>query len=121
MPVSELTDRILNDSRLADHYRMDEREDRLENITELIGSMREFELSRDDDDDRALDAYLQEIALYTNADSAPDKDKVKLMTIHQSKGLEFPTVFVTGLTEGAFPNHRSIRERRQDGEKEDAP
>ena len=44
MPVSELTDRILNDSRLADHYRMDEREDRLENITELIGSMREFEL-----------------------------------------------------------------------------
>ena len=119
MPVSELTDRILNDSRLADHYRMDEREDRLENITELIGSMREFELSRDDDDDRALDAYLQEIALYTNADSAPDKDKVKLMTIHQSKGLEFPTVFVTGLTEGAFPNHRSIRERRQDGEEEE--
>ena len=119
MPVSELTDRILNDSRLADHYRMDEREDRPENITELIGSMREFELSRDDDDDRALDAYLQEIALYTNADSAPDKDKVKLMTIHQSKGLEFPTVFVTGLTEGAFPNHRSIRERRQDGEEEE--
>ena len=119
MPVSELTDRILNDSRLADHYRMDEREDRLENITELIGSMREFELSRDDDDDRALDAYLQEIALYTNADSAPDKDKVKLMTIHQSKGLEFPTVSVTGLTEGAFPNHRSIRERRQDGEEEE--
>lgn len=118
MPVSELTDRILNDSRLADHYRMDEREDRLENIAELIGSMREFELSRDDDD-RALDAYLQEIALYTNADSAPDKDKVKLMTIHQSKGLEFPTVFVTGLTEGAFPNHRSIRERRQDGEEEE--
>lgn len=119
MPVSELTDRILNDSRLADHYRMDEREDRLENIAELIGSMREFELSRDDDDDRALDAYLQEIALYTNADSAPDKDKVKLMTIHQSKGLEFPTVFVTGLTEGAFPNHRSIRERRQNGEEEE--
>ena len=119
MPVSELTDRILNDSRLADHYRMDEREDRLENIAELIGSMREFELSRDDDDDRALDAYLQEIALYTNADCAPDKDKVKLMTIHQSKGLEFPTVFVTGLTEGAFPNHRSIRERRQDGEEEE--
>lgn len=119
MPVSELTDRILNDSRLADHYRMDEREDRLENIAELIGSMREFELARDDDDDRALDAYLQEIALYTNADSAPDKDKVKLMTIHQSKGLEFPTVFVTGLTEGAFPNHRSIRERRQDGEEEE--
>lgn len=119
LPVSELTDRILNESKLADHYRMDEREDRLENIAELISAMREFELSRDDDADRALDAYLQEIALYTDTDSAPDKDKVKLMTIHQSKGLEFPTVFVTGLTEGSFPSHRSIRERRQDGEEEE--
>lgn len=119
MPVSELTDRLLAESRLADHYRMDEREDRLENIAELINSMREFELSRDDDDDRALSAYLQEIALYTNVDAAVDKDKVRLMTIHQSKGLEFPTVFITGLTEGVFPNHRSIRERRKDGEEEE--
>lgn len=119
MPVSELTDKVLNDSRLSDHYRMDEREDRLENIAELINSMKEFELSRDDDDDRALDAYLQEISLYTNVDAAIDKDKVKMMTIHQSKGLEFPTVFITGLTEGVFPNHRSIRERRKDGEEEE--
>lgn len=119
LPVSELTDRLLIESKLADVYRMDEREDRLENIAELINSMREFELSRDDDDDRALDAYLQEIALYTNVDAAVDKDKVKLMTIHQSKGLEFPTVFITGLTEGIFPNHRSIRERRKDGEEEE--
>lgn len=119
LPVSELTDRLLIESKLADVYRMDEREDRLENIAELINSMREFELSRDDDDDRALDAYLQEIALYTNVDASVDKDKVKLMTIHQSKGLEFPTVFITGLTEGIFPNHRSIRERRKDGEEEE--
>ncbi|MDE7180200.1 MAG: ATP-dependent helicase [Muribaculaceae bacterium] len=119
MPVSELTDKVLIESGLADLYRMDEREDRLENIAELINSMREFELSRDDDDDRALDAYLQEIALYTNGDAMVDKDKVRMMTIHQSKGLEFPTVFVTGLTEGIFPNHRSIRERRKDGEEEE--
>jgi len=119
VPVSELTDKLLVDSRLADLYRMDEREDRLENIAELINSMKEFELSRDDDDDRALDAYLQEISLYTNADAATDTDKVRLMTIHQSKGLEFPTVFITGLTEGVFPNHRSIRERRRDGEEEE--
>lgn len=119
MPVSELTDKLLVDSRLADLYRMDEREDRLENIAELINSMKEYELSHDEDDDRLLDAYLQEIALYTNVDAATDKDKVRLMTIHQSKGLEFPTVFITGLTEGVFPNHRSIRERRKDGEEEE--
>ncbi|MDE6006472.1 MAG: ATP-dependent helicase [Muribaculaceae bacterium] len=119
MPVSELTDKLLVESRLGDYYRMDEREDRLENIAELINSMKEFELSQDDDSDRALAAYLQEIALYTNVDASAEKDKVKLMTIHQSKGLEFPTVFITGLTEGIFPNHRSIRERRQDGEEEE--
>ncbi len=119
MPVSELTDKLLVDSKLGDLYRMDEREDRLENIAELVNSMREFELTRDDDDDRALTAYLQEIALYTNVDANVNNDKVKLMTIHQSKGLEFPNVFVVGLTEGMFPNHRSIRERRQDGEEEE--
>ena len=119
MPVSELTDKVLIESGLADLYRMDEREDRLENIAELINSMKEFELSNDEDDDRTLSAYLQEIALYTTADNAADKDRIRLMTIHQSKGLEFPTVFITGLTEGVFPNHRSIRERRKDGEEEE--
>ena len=119
MPVSELTDWLLHESGLSDLYRMDEREERLENVAELINSMREFELTRDDEADRTLDAYLQEISLYTNVDAAIDADKVKMMTIHQSKGLEFPTVFVIGLTEGAFPNHRSIRERRQDGEEEE--
>lgn len=119
MPVSELTDKVLLESGLADLYRMDEREDRLENIAELVNSMREFELSRDDDADRMLDAYLQELALYTNVDADSSKDKVRLMTIHQSKGLEFPTIFVAGLTEGVFPSHRSIRERRQDGEEEE--
>lgn len=119
MPVSELTDKMLIDSGLSDLYRMDEREERLENIAELINSMREFELRRDDDDDRALAAYLQEIATYTAIDTEADRDKVRMMTIHQSKGLEFPTVFITGLTEGVFPNHRSIRERRRDGEEEE--
>ena len=119
IPVSELTDRILVDSRLADLYRLDEKEERLENVSELVNAMKEFERVQRDDGDMTLDGYLQEIALYTNADSQIDTDRVKLMTIHQSKGLEFDTVFITGLTEGVFPNHRSIRERRQDGEEEE--
>ncbi len=119
MAVSELTDWLMNVSGLADIYRTDEEEERLENIAELINSMKEFESGRIDEGDADLISYLQEIALYTNVDRSNDSDHVRMMTIHQSKGLEFPEVFVVGLTEGIFPNHRSIRERRQDGEEEE--
>ncbi len=119
MSVSELTDWVMKESGLADLYRNDEEEERLENIAELINSMKEFEAGRIDEGDADLISYLQEIALYTNADRTNDSERVRMMTIHQSKGLEFPEVFVVGLTEGIFPNHRSIRERRQDGEEEE--
>lgn len=117
--VGELTDKMMNLSGLGDMYRTDEEEERLENITELVSSMKEFELSRYDESDATLDHYLQEISLYTNPDFSHEDSNVRLMTIHQSKGLEFPVVFIVGLTEGTFPNHRSIRERRKDGEEEE--
>ena len=119
MRVSDLSDWVLKESGLGDLYRNDEEEERLENIAELINSMKEFEAGRIDEGDADLISYLQEIALYTNVDRTIDSEKVRLMTIHQSKGLEFPEVFVVGLTEGVFPNHRSIRERREDGEEEE--
>lgn len=118
-PVSELTDWIMTHSGLADMYRTDEKEERLENIAELINSMKKFELTRFDEDEADVSYYLQEIALYANPDFDRDGSNVRLMTIHQSKGLEFPQVFIIGLTEGVFPNHRSIRERRRDGEEEE--
>ena len=119
MRVSDLADWLMKESGLGDLYRNDEEEERLENITELINSMKEFESGRIDEGDADLISYLQEISLYTNVDRTMDSEKVRLMTIHQSKGLEFPEVFVIGLTEGVFPNHRSIRERREDGEEEE--
>lgn len=119
LPVSELTDRILVDGKLADMYRLDEKEERLENVSELVNTMREYEAQQIDDGDMTLSGYLQEVALYANMDTEHKGDKIRLMTIHQSKGLEFDTVFITGLTEGTFPNHRSIRERRRDGEEEE--
>lgn len=119
MKISELTDWILKESGLEDLYRTDEQEERLENLAELVNSMKEFERSRIDDGDADLISYLQEIALYVNSDHSEEKEKVRLMTIHQSKGLEFDTVFVAGLTEGVFPSHRTIRERRKDGEEEE--
>ncbi|WP_149207802.1 3'-5' exonuclease [Flavobacterium johnsoniae] len=58
--------------------------------------------------------YLQEIALYTDLDKDKEnQDKVRLMTIHISKGLEFPYVFLCGFTEGVLPSALSIKERRK--------
>ena len=119
LKVSDLTERLMKTSGLDTMYRTDEEEERLENVAELINSMIEFESTRFEDGESDLFHYLHEIALYTNTDHEQDKDKVRLMTIHQSKGLEFSHVFIMGLTEGIFPNHRSIRERRIDGEEEE--
>lgn len=119
MRVSDLADWVMKESGLGDLYRNDEEEERLENIAELLNSMKEFESGRIDEGDADLISYLQEISLFTNVDRTIDSEKVRLMTIHQSKGLEFPEVFIIGLTEGIFPNHRSIRERREDGEEEE--
>jgi len=118
LPISDILDGILEKSGLKKLYRDDGNEDRLENLTELIASIKQYE-DRHRDDDILLDEYLQDIALFTNADYVKDDHKVRLMTIHQAKGLEFPYVFITGMTEGIFPSHRSIRERRKRGEEEE--
>jgi DNA helicase-2/ATP-dependent DNA helicase PcrA len=90
----------------------------LDNVSELINSIKYYEeLHKEDDYD--LNTYLQDVALYTNADYKLDSKKLKLMTVHQSKGLEFKYVFVVGLTEGIFPSHRSIREWKKKGEEEE--
>ncbi|MCQ2144601.1 MAG: ATP-dependent helicase [Bacteroidales bacterium] len=112
MPVSTMMEHILEKTGLKKEYRDDNDEQRLENITELLNSMRMWESERIDQESD-LNAYLQDIALYTNADYRKETDKVKLMTVHQSKGLEFPYVFIIGLSEGIFPNARSIRERKK--------
>lgn len=115
---SEILDGILEKTGLKNLYREDGDEDRLQNLVELISSIKQYE-SRHIDDNILLENYLQEIALYTNADISDEDHKVRLMTLHQSKGLEFPYVFIVGLTEGIFPSHRSIRERRKRGEEEE--
>lgn len=118
MSISELLSYILDASGLKLMIRKDEDEERLENITELINSIKYYE-ELNKEEELSLTNYLQDIALYTNTDYAKDSDKVKLMTIHQAKGLEFPYVFVIGLSEGIFPNMRSIRERKKKGEEEE--
>lgn len=109
--VSELLNSVLLQSGLTRSMRDDTETERLENVEELLSSIRHYESKREPDE-ISLPGYLQDISLYTNADYRVDTDSVRMMTIHQAKGLEFPTVFVTGLSEGIFPSHRSLRERR---------
>ena len=116
--ISDLLSYVLKESGLTMLLRRDGDEDRLENISELLNSIKYYE-EYNREDDVSLTNYLQDIALYTNADYSRESDKVKLMTIHQAKGLEFPCVFVIGLSEGIFPNMRSIREFKKKGEEEE--
>ena len=117
--ISDMFDQILKESGLEDMYRTEGDNDRIDNIAELKQSIREYELLNANEEDVSLETYLQDIALYTNADYKNDGTTVKLMTIHQAKGLEFPYVFVCGLSEGVFPSHRTIRERKKNGEEEE--
>lgn len=118
MTITDLLDYVLNRSGLNDLYRTDGDEERLENIAELVNSIKNYE-EENKEEDVTLQKYLQDIALYTNLDYQKDTDRVKLMTIHQAKGLEFPYVFVSGLSEGIFPNPRSIRENKERGLEEE--
>jgi len=112
MKISDLLHFVLTESGLMQSIRLDGDEERIENIEELQQSVRFFEESNTNEEHILLSDYLQEIALYTNIDYKNDKNYLKLMTIHQSKGMEFNTVFVVGMSEGIFPSHRSIRERK---------
>lgn len=117
--ISALMEFLLEKTGLLEMYRTDTDEERLENLQELIKSIQLYEEENVNEEDAGVERYLQDIALYTNADYRKDNDKVKLMTIHQAKGLEFPLVWIYGLTEGVFPSHRTIRERGEAGLEEE--
>jgi DNA helicase II / ATP-dependent DNA helicase PcrA len=110
--VSDLVKEILDKTGLTAMYRADGDEDRLDNIKELQNSI--ISLENDDVVKLTLESYLQEIALYTDMDVDSSKnDRVKLMTIHTAKGLEFPYVFLCGFSDGVLPNYMSVKERRE--------
>jgi len=83
-----------------------EAEARVENVNELLSVCQEFDSTAED---ATLTAFLEQIALIADVDSyAATQDRVTLMTLHNSKGLEFPTVFIIGVEEGLFPHERSL-------------
>ncbi|MEJ5056259.1 ATP-dependent helicase [Sphingobacterium sp. MYb382] len=87
---------------------------RYENIQELLNGIKEFS-EREDIAEKGLDVFMQDIALLTNddKDKDPNADTVSLMTIHSSKGLEFPFVFIVGLEENLFPSQLSLNSRSE--------
>lgn len=110
--VSDLVKEILDSTGLTAYFRADGDTDRLENIKELQNSI--IVLENDDAETLSLENYLQEISLYTDMDIEDDKnERVKLMTIHTSKGLEFPYVFLCGFSDGVLPSSMSLKERRK--------
>ena len=75
----------------------------IENLKELVSDAVEFEKSNEED--KSLSAYLEKVALVQDMDDLEAEDNyVMLMTVHSSKGLEFPTVFLVGMENGIFPN-----------------
>ena len=85
-------------------------ESRLENIKELLSAMKEFD---------GLENFLEHVALATSIDQDWDGEKINMMTMHGSKGLEFDVVFLPGWEEGLFPHQKSIEEKGQNGLEEE--
>ncbi len=104
-PVSEVLSAILNASGYELALRTEGAQERLDNLAELKQSVYEYETSCGEE--AGLEHYLAHIALFTNADAEQAGDKVKLMTVHAAKGLEFPYVFLCGMNEGVFPSRRT--------------
>ena len=100
--VSDLLSDILNASGYEEMLRTEGSQERLDNLAELKQSVYEYEITCGEE--AAVQHYLAHIAMFTNLDMEDTSDKVKLMTVHAAKGLEFPYVFLCGMNEGIFPS-----------------
>lgn len=103
--ISELLAAILNESGYEKMLRTEGSQERLDNLAELKQSVYEYEISCGEES--TLEHYLSHVALFTNSDAADNSDKVKLMTVHSAKGLEFPYVFLCAMNEGVFPSKKT--------------
>ena len=105
-PVSEVLAALINESGYEEALRTEGSQERLDNVAELKQSIYEFESNCGEE--VTLEHYLSHVALLTNADALDEaQDKVRLMTIHAAKGLEFPHVFLCSLSEGVLPSRKT--------------
>ena len=108
-PIEELLGLVLSETGYQKQLKESEDEDdqeRLANIEELLTVARDFDERRNDTGQ--LEAFLEETCLVNDTDAwETDVDRVTLMTLHASKGLEFPVVYLTAVEEGLLPHERS--------------
>ena len=109
LPLAEVIDHVIEASGLADFYRADkDGADRLENLNELVNAAALF---GEEAEDTTLESFLAHAALEAGEHQAgAGHDALQLMTVHAAKGLEFHTVFITGLEESLFPHEQSAHE-----------
>jgi DNA helicase-2/ATP-dependent DNA helicase PcrA len=111
VPVSELVQGVLEDSGYLKDLQTqgtEEAEDRVQNVQELFNAVLQFE---EESEDVTLQAFLSSTALSSDLDNLKEGETaVSLLTLHASKGLEFPVVFLVGMEQGLFPNYRSMND-----------
>ncbi len=103
--ISELLAKILDQSGYEKMLRTAGSQERLDNLAELKQSVYEYEISCGEES--TLEHYLAHVALFSNSDAQDGAGKVKLMTVHAAKGLEFPYVFLCAMNEGIFPSKKT--------------
>jgi len=125
LPLPEVVEHVVGRSGLIEHYRRErEGADRIENLGELVNAAAAFdeeehatglETGEGDEEPAVVDplaAFLTHAALEAGEHQAGEgQEALQMMTVHSAKGLEFDTVFLTGLEEGLFPHEQSILEK----------
>ena len=112
MNALQLGEKIMNEIGIYEYLNSGKDEDisKINNLDEIISSLDSFITMRKNEnreDEALLINYLQDVALLADQVTENEEDKINLMTIHASKGLEFQTVFIVALEEGIFPSNRT--------------
>ncbi|WP_079204006.1 MULTISPECIES: DNA helicase II [Pseudomonas] len=113
MPLHLMTQTVIEQSGLIAYHQAEKGEKaqaRIENLEELVSAARTFD-NGEDDEQSPLQAFLGHASLEAgDTQAAENEDSIQLMTLHSSKGLEFPQVFLVGMEEGLFPHKMSLEE-----------
>lgn len=113
-PVEDLIDRVLRDTGYLEELeneRTPQAQSRIDNLHELISVAQEFAASEEENN---LENFLAHVALVSDIDDTElGEDAITLMTLHSSKGLEFPIVFLVGMEEGLFPHARTLMDETE--------
>ena len=111
--LADILQQIMDLSGYEEYLRVQGDQERLDNIAEFKRSV----AAAGEDPDMTLSEFLNEIALFTNLDKEEQQDTVKLMTVHTAKGMEYPMVFIMGLSEGIFPSRKVVMPEEMDEER----